>query len=282
MPDAPISGLSPAAAPALSSMVAVRIGGQTFRTTLAELAAVLITASTVGGAGGVLDSDFAGADLGSLIRTGVGTYALLKHNLVATAPPSTTDDSSESYAIGSRWVDVALDNFYVCVDATEDAAVWRHLNLPASFSVYDGAPGAENPPDASNVVNLAFSGASIVEGSYGGNDYALVTILEDTTKGPAFMDVVEVTGNITLSDALHNNAILNCTAAADISVNIGLSPGFSCVILRNTAATVQIAAGSTATGIASTAATGSGPINQGEAMTVISLSSTTYTVQGNL
>lgn len=158
------------------------------------------------------------------------------------------------------------------------------VNTFEHFDVYNGAPGGENPPSATDVVNLAVTGdfVTVSEGTFGSADYALITIGEDTNKGPAFMSVVSVTGNITLDDATHNNAILNCTAAADISVNIGLSPGFSCVILRNTAATVQIAAGSTSTGIASTAATGSGPINQGEAMTVIALSSTTYTVQGNL
>jgi hypothetical protein len=42
----------------------------------------------------------------------------------ATAAPTVDDDVTLGYAIGSRWYDVTGDAEYVCLDATDGAAVW--------------------------------------------------------------------------------------------------------------------------------------------------------------
>lgn len=60
---------------------------------------------------------------------GVLTGVNLLHKLDATAAPATSNDTTEGYAVGSKWVDVTNDNAYLCVDATEDAAVWLKLNV---------------------------------------------------------------------------------------------------------------------------------------------------------
>lgn len=49
----------------------------------------------------------------------------LQHNFAATAAPEVTNDVSEGYSVGSRWIDVTNDEAYICVDATEGAAVWE-------------------------------------------------------------------------------------------------------------------------------------------------------------
>ena len=46
-------------------------------------------------------------------------------NMAANAAPTATNDVTEGYAVGSVWVDLTLDKYYVCVDATEDNAVWN-------------------------------------------------------------------------------------------------------------------------------------------------------------
>ena len=51
----------------------------------------------------------------------------LKQKLDATAAPGATNDTSEGYAVGSKWVDVTADKVYFCLDATEDAAVWQEV-----------------------------------------------------------------------------------------------------------------------------------------------------------
>lgn len=75
----------------------------------------------------IRDGDFPGSYTADLTRTGAGTYAGLKSNLAAIVAPTVTDDSSADYAVGSRWVDVAADRSWLCVDATVGAAVWLEL-----------------------------------------------------------------------------------------------------------------------------------------------------------
>lgn len=55
---------------------------------------------------------------------GLSNVENLKVNLSASVAPTSTDDTSEGYAVGSRWVDTVANKEYVCVDATTDAAIW--------------------------------------------------------------------------------------------------------------------------------------------------------------
>jgi len=52
-------------------------------------------------------------------------YESVKNNISATAAPAVTNDVDEGYSPGSKWIDVTNDNAYICVDATDGAAVWR-------------------------------------------------------------------------------------------------------------------------------------------------------------
>jgi hypothetical protein len=66
-------------------------------------------------------------------QIGLGFVENLKVNLVAITNPSVNDDSTQSYAIGSRWVNTALDKEYVCVDASIGAAIWKHTTADADI-----------------------------------------------------------------------------------------------------------------------------------------------------
>jgi hypothetical protein len=54
-------------------------------------------------------------------------HGLSKNKLDATTEPTVTDDSGDGYDISSVWVDITSDKAYVCVDATEGAAVWKEI-----------------------------------------------------------------------------------------------------------------------------------------------------------
>jgi len=45
----------------------------------------------------------------------------------ATTPPTVSNDNTEGYTVGSRWIDVTADNIYDCVDASTGAAIWLRL-----------------------------------------------------------------------------------------------------------------------------------------------------------
>lgn len=47
------------------------------------------------------------------------------HKLNATTAPAVGDDSGDGYGVGSIWIDTTNDKFYICVDASLGAAVWK-------------------------------------------------------------------------------------------------------------------------------------------------------------
>lgn len=62
---------------------------------------------------------FAGLTVGGVVLQPV------KNNYTAVVAPTVNDDSGDGYAVGSQWIDTALDDAYICCDATLTAAVWK-------------------------------------------------------------------------------------------------------------------------------------------------------------
>ena len=58
---------------------------------------------------------------------GIDAIATKKSNLSAAVAPTVNDDAGSGYAIGSFWIDTALDDGYWCMDATIGAAVWKKI-----------------------------------------------------------------------------------------------------------------------------------------------------------
>lgn len=50
-------------------------------------------------------------------------------NLDATTNPGVSNDGTEGYCEGSKWLNVTLDKAFVCLDNTTDAAVWKEVNI---------------------------------------------------------------------------------------------------------------------------------------------------------
>ena len=66
------------------------------------------------------------------------------NNITATAAPGVTNDTTEGYEPGSIWTDVTADKSYVCLDATEGAAVWTEITSGGGIAnvVDDPSPQA--------------------------------------------------------------------------------------------------------------------------------------------
>ena len=60
-----------------------------------------------------------------------------KHNFTATADPTSTNDSSEGYGVGSIWVNTSSKTSFQCMDATEGSAVWDNFTGDMTKAVYD-------------------------------------------------------------------------------------------------------------------------------------------------
>lgn len=130
MPTKKFTDLPALAAPDDADVIAVEDVSvpATKQTTIAQARATLVTAAAVGAAGAVMDTDFAGATVGRLTRTGAGTYTVVRDQLAAAVAPALTDDSSAGYSVGSRWTDTTADRIYECVDASVGAAIWLPLD----------------------------------------------------------------------------------------------------------------------------------------------------------
>jgi len=114
-----------------------------------EAGADVTDAANVAAAGAVMDGDFSGTYPAILTRTGPATYAGIKTNETAGSP-TVGDDSTQDYAVGSRWINTTTGDEFVCVDASVGAASWI-LTTTASgdtsnyFEAYDNAGGTTIP-----------------------------------------------------------------------------------------------------------------------------------------
>jgi hypothetical protein len=62
-------------------------------------------------------------DVIDLIRSGC-TMLLAYDNLSATSDPSRSDDNTQDYSAGSRWLNIADDRAWTCLSAATGAAIW--------------------------------------------------------------------------------------------------------------------------------------------------------------
>ena len=92
-------------------------------------------------------------------------------NIRATADPTTTDDSSAGYHVGSLWYRPATGEMWTCTDATATAAVWlprwgqfaSPRNRFYTFTDCIGPAGNNNAQDAD--WTQSFSGTGALVGS---------------------------------------------------------------------------------------------------------------------
>ena len=89
---------------------------------------------------------------------GLSNIENLKVKLDATTAPTVNNDVDEGYSVGSRWFDITNDEEYVCLDATDGAAVWQK-SAPGGGS---GSVDTSGTPVANDIAR--FTDADTIEG----------------------------------------------------------------------------------------------------------------------
>lgn len=116
-------------------------------------------------------------------------------NLIATTDPTVTDDSNSGYSVGSRWINLTLDKFFMCVDASVGAAVWN---------------------------DTAAAGGGVQESDF--NAHTILQATSDDTPVPIIIDEQRIvgritSGNITALTAAQVLTLIAVTAGADVTAD---------------------------------------------------------------
>jgi len=211
-----------------------------------EAAADVTDATNVAATGAVMDGDFSGSE-GIMRKTGAGTYTVVKTNLVATSNPLVTSDAAAGYGIASIWVNLTSDEAFMCLDATNGAAVWQSLTasggmadlsddttpelggnlVTGAFTVdgrdpsVDGAKldGVETAADVTDAANVDAAGA-VMESDF--NADTILAANADNTPLPLAVAASRFlgrksTGNIAAMTAAEARTILNVEDGSEIT-----------------------------------------------------------------
>lgn len=78
---------------------------------------------------------------------GLSDVTNIKDN-ISNSIPSTQNDTSDGYSIGSKWIDTVNNNEYVCIDANNNSAIWKRntdnitgINIGSGSSIYSKKSG---------------------------------------------------------------------------------------------------------------------------------------------
>lgn len=108
-------------------------------------------------------------------HTGGGSSGPL-NKFDATGAPTVNNDTTEGYSIGSRWLDVTNDEAYICLDATDGAAVWvkstaglasEIVNTPAGNIAATNVQAAINELDTEKLAAASYDDATAAETTTG-------------------------------------------------------------------------------------------------------------------
>ena len=119
-------------------------------------------------------------------------------NNITTSNPTITDDTTQSYAVGSLWINTSTKKIFICASATASAAEWHEVVANTGTSI---------TPTVTNTVDIGSSSLKYKDIHLAGN--ALVG------------GTLGVTGNTTLSNATLSGTLgvtgLSTLAQADVN-----------------------------------------------------------------
>jgi hypothetical protein len=191
-------------------------------------------------------------------QVGLANVPNLKVNLAATTDPGSTDDSSQGYGVGSRWINVGADKEFVCLDATATAAVWKETTQSGNG-------------ESNTVSNVGVSGVGLFKQKSGvdlqfkniGAASNKVSIADNT--GSSQVDVGLNEGNIVIGNlsGAPTGSVVGTTDAqtltyktmTSVTNNLAAKGLHTATTLVDVAAAVAPSAGQVLTAVSNTSAT---------------------------
>lgn len=82
-------------------------------------------------------------------------------NRDATGSPTTADDASQGYEIGSEWINTSTGTEYVCVDSSTGAAVWKATTAGAGGLVHYSEVTAATTASTTSSSYVPINGMSV-------------------------------------------------------------------------------------------------------------------------
>lgn len=64
-------------------------------------------------------------------------YERPRHIIDAVADPTTDDDNEHGFEVGSQWINIITKTLFICIDATENAAIWRSITAAVSANSFN-------------------------------------------------------------------------------------------------------------------------------------------------
>jgi hypothetical protein len=202
------------------------------------------------------------ADISDLLASGCITLGVVgaKSNLAATTAPAATNDSTQDYAVGSRWLDTTNKNEFVCVDATATAAVWVQTPTPSVVNASAATLTVTAAAHAGKVVTLNRAAGIAVTlpaatGTGARYDFVIGTTVTSNTTTITRAGSDTMAGNARQTGAAGAATAFNTASGTVVTLNGSTLGGFvgDRVVLTDIAAAVwQVEVSSKITGTAAT------------------------------
>ena len=136
---------------------------------------------------------------------------VVKITFSATLLPTTTDDNSQGYALGSLWYDTNTNRLFVCTQNTTSNAVWKEFSLGTTAGT-------------TTIQNLSVTGTTTLYGNtnLGNSNSDIVTVVgtttfeNNTTFGTANTDTMSIIATPTFTPQINANG----GVAGDLTGNV--------------------------------------------------------------
>lgn len=93
------------------------------------------------------------ADLKKVLVPDGNSGSSVQNNYTATTAPTSTDDSSAGYSVGSVWVDTTSNERYVCLDDTAGSAIWEKSTTGTASEIVNTPAGNVSSTDVQSAIN---------------------------------------------------------------------------------------------------------------------------------